>query len=69
MSDTCFYCAVTEAHGGPKGSAAVAIFHDQRGCVPVCAPHKAWRRTTSRMGGHSRDCPRPHESNDDGVFQ
>ena len=34
---------------------AVAIIHDERGCLPVCAAHLEWRKTMcSFIGGHGK---------------
>lgn len=35
---------------------ASRVFHDGRGCAPVCAAHHAWRRTLSQVHGHGRGC-------------
>lgn len=35
----------------------LSIFHDTRGCRPVCDAHCQWRRTLSQSPGHSPDCP------------
>lgn len=47
----CHYCRL-EGHAVPSAG----IAHDKRGCRPCCQRHLNWRRTTSRLIGHSRDC-------------
>jgi hypothetical protein len=54
-ANICFYCSI----GIKKKVPAVETIHDKRGCVRVCAEHAKWRATTSKMFGHSKNCPDP----------
>ena len=62
----CHYCArgeaMKEAGLTEPQRWSVVTLHDRRGCRHVCWPHALWRRTTSTIGGHSKDCP--YGSND-----
>lgn len=43
--------------GVPRCHGLLSVFHDARGCRPVCAAHRAWRSRLSQAAGHSRGCP------------
>lgn len=50
-------CAYAERHSIACLGSVVALVHDRRGCLYVCANHAAWRSTTSVLFGHASDCP------------
>lgn len=50
--------AATRARtGAVRCEGPLSIFHDTRGCRPVCDAHRRWRGTLSQLLGHSPDCP------------
>jgi hypothetical protein len=51
MPNPCYYC-----HGPHHQTPATHVVHDKRGCLAVCETHAAWRRTTSLLVGHGKEC-------------
>ena len=64
----CYYCAKSIAMpetgkaSKPMKTRAIGVYHDKRGCRPVCPEHWAWRYTCSSLVGHAPGCPRPDQT-------
>ena len=43
------------------------VAHDKRRCVLVCQAHGMWREKTSRLVGHSEDCPHMEAREDEHI--